>query len=1094
MLKNLFPIFIVILFSILLFACSSEPVFEEMPAPEEHKVIATFENEISLIDVSVQHDRVCLFWFAEQQPSQNYAFDIQFTNTYDTVMQAHEEISSRKAKTRAWESQAGYVNCVEMQDTDREWHLWVQLIDPRSDDALDFFLPSRELVRYGQALVWSTEVIDIVLDVNTATLEELEALPGMYSGYAERIINFRQEHGPFLEKIALLENARVPVRTYQRIYDHITVGDVPAMAEESMEEEMVVEEIMEEAEEQRVDDYLEAICYDDASGNQVCGLLAFVYPTEASQYHVELILDRIFDNEVALYLNIVELLINPIGSSNSGPKQVRLTEQTIDGKVCLPAATGQGVVFPDEQNGENCDAYAIFTVSDPYYSDTTIETFGSDATTESFIQFRGYWLEKNTARRLLSAAMEKTFGATPPLLANDMNIYVVEGEPPADYTGVIAQGQADGLIQAGDHAEAYSGLLTIVINLNPDVQLASQDCTMGGESNIARVYCPDETPRWIYAANAPIESFGGKSLGRIPTLVDLDRAQVHIDYFDLNLIFEPGEEPEVSAPTACSKPKYGVLRVGYIGNFAEKGLQELDKFAAPCYENFSLLKLDDSDHVMLALGREDVTAVLLDAASAEQFDKRVWAGDLLKVRENIYLGLANENEAELFLHIILIERGEITLSAAAELTEEASVFIEEHDFIMGATGNPDFAAAGIADNGEILVAMTESDRAGNILAVTGSVWLSPEGNSIVLYFSDDGLPVKAISQDHIALIRNHTNTSADIALIAPNGEIEILRDVPMENARILEWQKNSATRGAAKLAALMRAEEGGLTVSEAMTLAEIGFGVFSCAATVGSGGTLGVIFGVGCVGTGIHVFSTIKGEDAPALEAASLAGHGTGCIGGMITKEVTSVGDCAAAASQIATQVSGDILITEGELDPAIEEAIIALDEYIEETPPQTLAESFVGAKGAVSYHRVAKANDGSHHEETTITRYEEIVEAVDAVTVGVKVSYAGDGAGLIDVDDVWYYHINLETGEIDYPDHVGLNETSVTSRQIHEYEVTGYEEIEGWEYVGQGTRYRDLATYLTMSYEMSYKTYDPEGNYWGTYTDTMELIELNLP
>jgi hypothetical protein len=364
----------------------------------------------------------------------------------------------------------------------------------------------------------------------------------------------------------------------------------------------------------------------------------------------------------------------------------------------------------------------------------------------------------------------------------------------------------------------------------------------------------------------------------------------------------------------------------------------------------------------------------------------------------------------------------------------------------------------------------------------------------VLYFSDDGLPVKAISEDYIALIHNHTDTSADIALIAPDGKIEIFRDIPMENTKILKWQKNSATRGAPKLAALIHADDDGLTVSEAMTLAEIGFGVFSCAATVGSGGTLGVIFGIGCVGTGVHIFSTITGEDAPALEGASLAGHGTGCVGGIITKEATSVGDCAAAASRLASKVRDDVLITEGELDSEIEEAIIALNEHIEDSSEETLAESFVGTRGTVYYHRVARADDGSYHEETTVTRYEEIVEAVDAVTVRVKVSYAGDGAGLIDVDDVWYYQINLESGEIDYPAQVKLSESIVTSRQIHQYEVTGFEEIEGWEYDGEGVRYRDLATYLTMSYEMTYKTYDPEDNFWGTYTDKMELIELDIP
>lgn len=45
------------------------------------------------------------------------------------------------------------------------------------------------------------------IDVNTATAEELEEIPGIGEALAGRIIEFRQEHGPF-EKIDDLLNVR----------------------------------------------------------------------------------------------------------------------------------------------------------------------------------------------------------------------------------------------------------------------------------------------------------------------------------------------------------------------------------------------------------------------------------------------------------------------------------------------------------------------------------------------------------------------------------------------------------------------------------------------------------------------------------------------------------------------------------------------------------------------------------------------------------------------------------------------------------------------------------------------------------------------
>lgn len=232
----------VVFVSILFASCSSQLAFEEMPTPEDHQAIATFGDQISLIDVAVHHDRVCLFWFTEEKPSQNFAFDLRFTHTYDDVMRGHEEIPAHKAKTQSWDRSATYVNCVEMQDTGGEWHLWVTLSHPQRDTDLYFRLPGREIEHAtGAALVWSTDEVDKLIDINDATGRNLIATHQVDGYLAKKIVEFRQQYGPYNDKISLLMQGVLTLEAYQRLYDHITVGDAAEIVEEPLEKEMAEE-------------------------------------------------------------------------------------------------------------------------------------------------------------------------------------------------------------------------------------------------------------------------------------------------------------------------------------------------------------------------------------------------------------------------------------------------------------------------------------------------------------------------------------------------------------------------------------------------------------------------------------------------------------------------------------------------------------------------------------------------------------------------------------------------------------------------------------------------------------------------------------
>ena len=65
------------------------------------------------------------------------------------------------------------------------------------------------------------------LDINTATLEELDTLSGIGPVLAQRIIDYRDEHGPFQSVEELLEVKGIGEATLSRFREEITVKEEP---------------------------------------------------------------------------------------------------------------------------------------------------------------------------------------------------------------------------------------------------------------------------------------------------------------------------------------------------------------------------------------------------------------------------------------------------------------------------------------------------------------------------------------------------------------------------------------------------------------------------------------------------------------------------------------------------------------------------------------------------------------------------------------------------------------------------------------------------------------------------------------------------
>ena len=200
------------------------------------------------------------------------------------------------------------------------------------------------------------------------------------------------------------------------------------------------------------------------------------------------------------------------------------------------------------------------------------------------------------------------------------------------------------------------------------------------------------------------------------------------------------------------------------------------------------------------------------------------------------------------------------------------------------TEDPVFGVVAVHDDGEKLAAMTRRDETGNIVGVTGAVWISADGEQSSVIQLEDGLPARAVIGDAVAFFRNYTSDTVDVSLALPDGSVHVSRGVKI-NADDISALRNIdaiSSRGSSlRRSALFGSK---LSLLKAVKIAGIAAGIASCAvgaaaATVATGGTAAVLAAgatLACTGALTKIASELLPEN-DTLKTVNAAVEGAAC-------------------------------------------------------------------------------------------------------------------------------------------------------------------------------------------------------------------------
>jgi hypothetical protein len=232
-----------------------------------------------------------------------------------------------------------------------------------------------------------------------------------------------------------------------------------------------------------------------------------------------------------------------------------------------------------------------------------------------------------------------------------------------------------------------------------------------------------------------------------------------------------------------------------------------------------------------------------------------------------------------------------TSTAAVKAT--ADTFTSTYGIAASFTDDSNYGAIAVHQNGERLVAMTDTDASGILRKVTGAVWLSPHDDAFVVYNGVDGLPERAVFGDYIILFLNYSANSVDVALISPDGLIEVTNDVQVDPEHLSQLQARRSSVGVLASPSNIPYQGDGLTLVSTLRLAALAVSVASCVTAV----ILSAGIALPCAAAVVSAAILLLPEDNVALSATSKSLGTIGC-------GVLDTGSCISLALDVTADVA----------------------------------------------------------------------------------------------------------------------------------------------------------------------------------------------
>src|SRR3989304_3863613 len=86
--------------------------------------------------------------------------------------------------------------------------------------------------------------------------------------------------------------------------------------------------------------------------------------------------------------------------------------------------------------------------------------------------------------------------------------------------------------------------------------------------------------------------------------------------------------------------------------------------------------------------------------------------------------------------------------------------------------NPIAAIATTKDSTEAIGVLAERDTTGNPIGITGAVYVSEQGDAVIIEVGTDGLPLSATDSSGVTFVfENYTDSTVDVSIFDDNGDL-----------------------------------------------------------------------------------------------------------------------------------------------------------------------------------------------------------------------------------------------------------------------------------------------------------------------------------